>query len=210
MQAAPPQLSPEAVFAVIAMAGFAVQRVVELVDPIVELAIFKSREKVSALDPWEQTIKKLVLMVIALCAAGFIVQVTGIRLLALLPDIGADVTGDYFVTVLVLSAGTEAANSLTKWLQYVKDARNPARVALTITPASAEIVDGESASFVASVRNSPNKLVQWRLLHGPGSIDSRGLFSSAGSGKARIAAISEADPEAIATASVDVKAKVRP
>jgi hypothetical protein len=204
-----PTLSPEAVFAVIGIAGFAVQRVVEFLDPLVGSSIRWARasDKVpTSLDPWETEIKKTLLLVLSFGLASWITHVTGIRLLSLIPGFG-EVSGDFLVTALVLSAGTESINSLQKYFSYVKDSRNPALVTLTVTPASAKVVAGQSAQFIAIVRNSPNKLVEWKLLSGPGSIDQNGQYSVAlgQTGTAQIAAISKADPQSVGTASITIE-----
>jgi hypothetical protein len=104
----------------------------------------------------------------------------------------------------VLSAGTESINSLQKYFGYVKDARNPALITLTITPGGARIGVGKTVQFLAIVRNSPNTLVEWKLLAGPGAIDKHGKFTSSDPGVAQIAAISRADPATVATAEVQI------
>ena len=109
-----PDLSPSAVFAAIAIAGFAVQRTVEFVDPFVSWAIRSVRSSARtppALDAWETEIKKTALLAISFLLACVVVAVTELRLLSLIPDMG-EVPGDMFVTALVLSAGTESISVL--------------------------------------------------------------------------------------------------
>ena len=204
----PADLSPAAVFAVIGIAGFAVQRAVEFFDPFVSAVIrgIRSSKTVPpALDPWETEIKKTILLLLSLGLACVIVAITEVRLLSLIPEMPV-VEGDFFVTALVLSAGTESINSLQKYFGYIKDARNPALVNLTVTPVSAESTPSNRAvQFISIVRNSPNKLVEWKKLSGPGTIDQNGLYvGGSPPGTAQIAAISQANPSAVGTATVKV------
>lgn len=85
-------------------AGFAVQRLLEILDPLVE----KAKNKKAILG-------------VASLIAGLILAFAG-KLRVLLPlgtDIGAVL--DYLVTGLVISAGTEGINSVLKFLTYKKE-----------------------------------------------------------------------------------------
>ena len=198
-------LSVPAVFAVIGIAGFAVQRAVELLDPFVALLIRKTRSS-PPLDPWETELKKVVLLLLSLGLALVIVQITEVRLLSLIPEL-SDVweSGDFVVTALVLSAGTESVNSLQKYLGYVKDAQKPNVISLAVKPSSAKIKPSTTAKFIAVVGNSANKAVEWKVLSGGGSIDANGTFTAGGtSGQAQIGAVSTADPSAVGIATVQI------
>jgi hypothetical protein len=143
-------------------------------------------------------------LVLSLVLALGIVGITGIRLLSLIPGT-EEVFGDFVVTALVLSAGTESANTLQKYFGYVKDAKKAVMVDLKIIPASAQIQKSGTVRFLSVVANTPLKAVDWKVLAGPGAIDADGNYQNDGSaGTAEIAAVSLADPSVVATAKVKV------
>jgi hypothetical protein len=89
-------------------AGFAIQQLLELLDP--------------ALDRISKDWKKIVLGIVAL-VVGFALAIgPEIRVLAPLGITDAD-TWDIIVTALVVSAGTQGANSIMKFLGYTKEAK---------------------------------------------------------------------------------------
>lgn len=90
-------------------AGFAVQQLLELLDPIVEKIIPKDS-------------KKLVLGLVALGAGLLLAIQTPIRVLQPL-QLGVDVWLDRIVTALVLSAGTQGFNSIQKYASAAKEAK---------------------------------------------------------------------------------------
>lgn len=90
-------------------AGFAVQQLLEILDPIVNKII-------GAAD------KKLVLGLMSLIVGLILAIGAGLRVLQPLGVINADVL-DIIVTGLVISAGTEGFNSIMKFLGYAKETK---------------------------------------------------------------------------------------
>jgi len=88
-------------------AGFAVQRLVEIVDALLSGRLKDERKK-----GWLMGLALLVGLVIAFAAR-----------LRVLQPLGADVNAylDYLVAALVISAGTEGFNSILKFLSYKKE-----------------------------------------------------------------------------------------
>jgi hypothetical protein len=99
-------------------AGFAVQRLVEVVDPIVVRIVGEDRKKVYL---------------------GLLSLIVGIGLASLgalrvLHNLGVDVVSvvDYIVTGLIISAGTDGINSILKFLNYKKEEQKQETVAMMI------------------------------------------------------------------------------
>ena len=89
-------------------AGFAVQQLLELLDPIV------SKIKGD---------KKLVLGIVSLVIGLALAFGAGLRVLQPLGIANANFVVDAIVTALIVSAGTEGINSIMKFLGYTKDKR---------------------------------------------------------------------------------------
>jgi len=89
-------------------AGFAVQQLLELLDPIVD--------KIKG-D------KKLILGVVSLVIGLVLAFGAGLRVLQPLGVANVNFVLDAFVTALIVSAGTEGFNSIMKFLGYTKDTR---------------------------------------------------------------------------------------
>ena len=93
--------------------GFAVQRLLEILDAILGFAVG---------DNWDKrpTLKHFVLAIVSIGAGGAVALTTGIRVLHPLGGTASD-AWDVAVTALVISAGTEGLNSILKYLGYKKD-----------------------------------------------------------------------------------------
>lgn len=100
-------------------AGFAVQRLIEIIDPLVPLRISANK-------------KKAFLGLVSLGLGLLLAWGLGLRVLATLgtvPSENPNLLGsllqglDYFVTALIISAGTEGLNSILKLLEYQKEQR---------------------------------------------------------------------------------------
>ncbi|HEX6678414.1 MAG TPA: hypothetical protein VF486_25780 [Actinomycetes bacterium] len=91
-------------------AGFAVQRLLEVFDGVVNLV------------PGTVAAKKTVTAVLSI-GIGLLLALAGLRVLEPLglDTRGSLVAADVFVTALVLSAGTEFFNSILKFLSYAKE-----------------------------------------------------------------------------------------
>jgi len=104
-----------------------------------------------------------------------------------------------------MGTGTEAVNTVLKFMGYVKDAQKP-DVEISIVPNTVTVAKGQTLQFRAEVKHSANKLVEWKVLHGNGgTIDSSGLYTAPGNGGTfQVMAISKADPTKQAVATVTV------
>src|SRR5579863_6944822 len=91
-------------------AGFAVQQLLEIADPAIALLGLAA------------TAKKALLGLLSLIAGLIIARVADLHVLQSLQSGGA-VPGDWFVTGVIISAGTEGFNSIMKFLGYSKDAK---------------------------------------------------------------------------------------
>jgi hypothetical protein len=98
-------------------AGFAVQQLLEIADPLIALLGLTA------------TAKKALLGFLSLCIGLTIAYVCGLRVLQALESSTTQVPGDLFVTGVVISAGTEGFNSIMKFLGYSKDAKKAAAAA---------------------------------------------------------------------------------
>lgn len=89
-------------------AGFAVQRLLEIIDP--------------ALEAWVKERKGYYLGLVSLAVGFGLATLADLRVLI---HLGADTRGlaylDFFVTGLIISAGTEGFNSILKFLSYKKE-----------------------------------------------------------------------------------------
>jgi len=90
-------------------AGFAVQQLLEILDPVVE------KFKVN---------KKLLLGLVSLVIGFVLAAGAGLRVLQPLGITNASFW-DIIVTGLIISGGTEGVNSIMKFLGYTKDRANP-------------------------------------------------------------------------------------
>ena len=195
------------VLALVSVGGFASQRALELLDP----AFIPLAKKLSTLFGDERTAKGWCTAV-----AGFFVGLA----IALatdnltLPYLGH--AASVVVVALAISMGSNASNSLLKFAENVKEARKKEvepTPEITITPKTAEITVNSRMRFLASVSVGDNKRVKWRVLevNDGGTIapdaDGNGEYSApARPGTYHLAAVSEANPAATATATVTVKA----
>jgi|SRR6266545_6440733 hypothetical protein len=90
--------------------GLALQRLLEILDPVIEAIPGVSKNK------------KLILALVALLAGLAFAAIGPLRVLERLGIEDRD-TLDFFVTALLVSAGTEGFNSLLKFLGYAKEAK---------------------------------------------------------------------------------------
>jgi hypothetical protein len=89
-------------------AGFAVQRLLEILDPLLDkIKLIKDN-------------KKIILGLVSLVIGFILAFGIGLRVLQPLGVSGADLL-DVFVTALIVSAGTEGFNSILKFLGYTKE-----------------------------------------------------------------------------------------
>lgn len=96
-------------------AGFAIQRLMELLDAFLGGSL-------------PDASKKRVAALISLAFAGLVTFVGGVRVLYPLGMSGSSLM-DGLVTMLVISAGTEGLNSIMKFLGYAKENKKAAAAA---------------------------------------------------------------------------------
>ena len=107
-------------------AGFALQRLLEIVDPIVEITPIARA-------------KKAILGVVSFVAGLGIAAWAPMRVLShlLVPEGSVSPVLDYLVTALFVSGGTEGFNSILKFLNYKKEETKQVADTKAITAASA-------------------------------------------------------------------------
>jgi hypothetical protein len=202
--------SPSETVSLVFIAGFAIQQVLQILDPFVVSSIqwFKSSRPAKGLPGGmaDSDFKKAVMASLSFLLGLLTVALTNIRLLQLLrPDYGA--VGDFLVTALVVGTGTEAVNTVLKFLGYVKDAQKaPSEVEVIIVPNTVSVRQGTNFQFRSVVKNSSNTQVEWKVLHGAGgNIDLNGLYTAPPTpGTYQIIAVSQTDSTKYMIATVTV------
>jgi hypothetical protein len=122
-------------------AGFAVQRLLEIADPLVNVVLGSQPARANA--------KRVLLALLSLVVALVIVLGAGLRVLKPLGVATGGVGNwiDVLSTALVISAGTEGINSILKFLGYAKeDKKAQAASEMAATPGTA----------VAAINPGPN------------------------------------------------------
>jgi len=199
------------ILAIVALAGFAIQQVLELLNPIVSLKIRKyiaGRTATNAVLS-ETELKKWCMALLALLLGAGTVAVTKISLMKFIEPSWERSLGDLLVTAFVLGAGTEGLNTLTKYFGYVKEGRKAAvapEIEVAIVPSSATVGQGQTFKFRSVVKNVSNDAVRWEVAHGSGgSIDTSGLYTAPSqTGTFNVLAVSQVDEAKHAIATVKV------
>lgn len=206
----------ETVTAIVFITGFAIQQALQLLDPLITVGILRYKNSRSTKDlpggMADTDFKKTIMACLSFVLGAVTAGLTGVRPLSFAIDIkngSPGVVGDFFVTALVIGAGTEGMNTLLKYFGYVKDARKPEPtplVEISITPTTAAVARQATFQFLSRVNNSSNTAVTWKVLHGNGgTIDANGLYTAPNnSGTFQVVATSVADASKFATASVTV------
>ena len=197
--------------AIIFLAGFAIQQTLQIIDPFVTVGIFNYKNSRATKDlPGGLTdaeIKKAIMALLSFFCGMVVVSTANIRLLALL---SADLkgVGDFFVSALVVGTGTEAVNTILKFLGYVKDAQKPTPTSeISIVPTTVSVKQATNFQFSAILSNS-SAGVTWQVLHSVGgSISNTGLYSApATPGVYQVHVASSTDKSKYAVATVTVTA----
>jgi hypothetical protein len=197
------------VLAIVAIAGFAIQQLLQILDPLIIAGIagYKRNRTTNDLPGGisDADFKKAVMTFLGFLAGIITVKSTDINTLALLdPKWGG--CGDTIVTALVISGGTEGFNTLLKYFGYVKEARKQALdVVVTIIPATASVANSQTAQFIARVDHG-SSVVIWRVVHGGGgTIDDQGVYTAPTTpGTYQLMCTSISDPTRPALATVTV------
>jgi len=200
-----------AVMATVAIAGFAIQQVLELLNPLVAVGSKLAHEKWVKDPPviTEEKLKKWIMAMLAFFLGMAVVGITGISLMGYVNAGWENTLGDFLVSALVLGAGTEGMNTLTKYFGYVKEDRKQKAkpvVEVGIIPLHVEVKTNETFTFKAVVKNTENRRVTWEVLHSAGGSIDAGIYSAPGQpGVYQVVAASQADPAKHAIAKVTVK-----
>jgi hypothetical protein len=195
------------ILALLSVAGFATQRTLELLDP---LFIFLSRLKLFALLGVDEKAAKTWFMGFAGFGIGLFIALVDNHRLPLMNSTVSDI-----VIALAISTGSNAANSLMKFGEQVKEARKKEvqpLPELRVTPVTVTISPQAQLLFLASVSGTDNKAITWRVLEVTDGGTIRSVNESTGEytapsapGTYHVAAVSEANPAATATATITVR-----
>jgi len=129
------QFNPSGV-SIVFITGFAVQQLLQIVDPLVSSAIANyraSRPRTIKRPVNNSDLKRSIMAALSFLLGLAVAILTKFRLLN--PKELWDI-GDLVVTALVIGSGTEAGNTTLKFFSYLKDQQNPSKPEPAI-PASA-------------------------------------------------------------------------
>lgn len=136
MDGIPPMNGIPAIMATVALAGFAIQQLLQLFEPAVTLAVKafvplagNSTPLISEGDVRDA--KKWAMALLAFLLGLLTVLVANISLLAYVKNTWEGTWADIVVSALVLGAGTEGLNTMTKYFGYVKESRKQSIKAIT-------------------------------------------------------------------------------
>jgi hypothetical protein len=199
--------------ALISIAGFAIQRSLELLDPFLALlsnGLSSLGKKVNKKEvmPFGLTEKELKAWLIALISFLIGLIIAGTNSIVLLKD--TKPVWNQLVIALAISLGTNGVNSLFKYTEYAKDARRvevKSLPVITIIPNTSTIKTGAQTKFLASLAGTDNQAVTWKVLEsGGGTIDAEGLYTAPTQpGTYHVAATSLANEAASNSAVVTVQ-----
>jgi len=216
--------SPEyaLIVALVFIGGFAIQQFLQLIDFLIEVLINRIIDQNGNIWGVSPTVFKKSLMIGLASGLGILAAVLGnIRILSLAfpPCVGTDCPKvdpdlvlkaheslDFVISGLVIGSGTEAVNTLMKFLGYIKESQKASIIEISINPPSVSIVKGETVDFIAIVRNGNSSEVGWSVVQGNGgTIDESGKYSAPNvKGTFQIRAISKEDNTKIAVSIVTV------
>ena len=183
------------ILAIVTITSFAIQRVLEIIDPLITRLLKNPKNT-----------KRAVMALLATGLGGIVVGVMDdLTLLGLIQEAWKRTWLDKAISALVIGAGTEGLNIVTKYLDYLKKARKAmlSNVAVEIIPATQAVAQGTNLPFQAKVTNSENQDVSWAV--SKGAITQDGVYTSPSTpGPDEVVAISQADPTKHAIAKVTV------
>jgi hypothetical protein len=200
--------------AIITIAGFGVQRALEILDPVFFILVSqwktRSSEKKLPFELTDTAAKAGLINLVAFFISLPIAYAFPIQILA-------EVGGGKFkllntiIGALAISAGSNGLNSLLKFGEHAKEMRKAEARPLPevkVQPSTATISATSTIQLKASVSGTDNKKVEWAVLEGAGGkVDPEtGLYTAPNiAGKYHIAAISSDNKDALAIATIIVK-----
>jgi hypothetical protein len=152
--------------AVISLGGFAIQRALQILDPFIDWLTEATKEwwKVHHVED-TGTVKRAAVAICALVLSGVIVWALDIGLLSLV-GVSGHVWGDRLVSALVLSAGSEGANSVLKVLEAFKQSRQAVADGVAVVVATPEVTAKANSQIRlrATITNSANQDIEWTFV----------------------------------------------
>src|SRR5262245_61513416 len=110
--------------AIISIAGFAVQRLLELIDPLVSAVTVSWQQRQGGKLPWGLTETAFKTWLMTLGAFLISLPIAFVGHPHILSDINVHWKGlDVLIGALAISAGSNGANSVLKFSEFVKDSR---------------------------------------------------------------------------------------
>jgi hypothetical protein len=204
--------------AIISIAGFAVQRTLELIDPLfVGFTLLLQRLNKGKL-PLGLTEGGLKTWLMTLTAFLISLPIAFVTHTVILSQVNIEWGGlDVVISALAISAGSNGVNSVLKFSELVKDSRKVEVKPLPevkVSPSSATIKPGATINILASVAGSDNAAVDWEVLEGTagGGVTTdpttpAGRYTAPSAvGEYHVAAISQANQSASAIATIKVAA----
>lgn len=152
--------------AVVSLGGFAIQRALQILDPFVDWWTDATKEwwKVHHVED-AGTVKRAAMAICALALSVGIVSALDIGLLSLV-GVSGHVWGDRAVSALVLSAGSEGANSVIKVLEAFKQSRQAIADGVAVVVATPEVAAKVNSQIRlrATITNSASQDVEWTFV----------------------------------------------
>jgi hypothetical protein len=195
--------------AVISLAGFAIQRALQVLDPLIDLLVDWTKpwwvKHGSADGDFKRAVMALGALILGMTLAGLL----DIQLLASAGMHGHP-CGDFVVSGLVLSAGCEGANSVLKTLEAFKQARQPSDDGVVVAIATPDLTvkAGTVVQLRATVANCNTQRVAWSAVEKDLVVVSgEGTFTApAAAATYHVVATSVASPSKSAVAKITVTA----
>jgi hypothetical protein len=188
--------------AFVSFAGFAIQQALQILQPLLFWLFTKTQ------SPLSDDGKKALMGFCSFVVAFAVVETGHFNVFSFLeadptkaPSVGL------WLTAVVLSAGTEGANSIQKFLAYIKDAKAPGPPpAIVLFPTTVTVPPQGIANLLATVTNAKDRRITWKLIEAAGGdISQDGVFKASNApGTYHVVAMSSGDSSLFATATIQV------
>jgi hypothetical protein len=203
--------------AIISIAGFAVQRTLELLDPVIAGIMSLWQRRHEGKLPWGLTENAFKTWLMTF--SGFVISlpVAWLSKVQIFHEAATSPTVlDVVIGALAISAGINGVNSLLKFGELSKDSRKIEVKPLPdvkVNPSSVTIRTGTTVDILATVTGTDTRTVTWEVLEGasggavtpvPTSLATGRYTAPAAAGEYHVAAISQANPSANAVATIKV------